>query len=55
MDKLIARLNIEHYRKVLAEETDEKRRQRIQQLLAAEEAKLAAIEERLTKNQDNSS
>ena len=44
MDKLVARLNIEHYRKVLANEADETRRQTLRHLLAEEEAKLAATE-----------
>ena len=44
MDKAIARLNIEHYRKLLANEIDETRRQQIVRLLAEEEAKLAALE-----------
>lgn len=44
MDKLVARLNIEHYRKVLANEADETRRHTLLHLLAEEEAKLAAIE-----------
>ncbi|MEJ2377890.1 MAG: hypothetical protein P8Y71_21695 [Pseudolabrys sp.] len=41
MDRTVARLNIEHYRRLLANETDEQRRQTIQRLLAEEEAKLA--------------
>jgi len=41
MDRAAARLNVERYRRLLAEETDEARRQTILQLLAAEEAKLA--------------
>jgi hypothetical protein len=40
MDKTVARLNIEHYRRLLARETDESRRQVIMRLLAEEEAKL---------------
>ena len=40
MDRTIARLNIEHYRRLLAKETDEARRQTILRLLAEEEAKL---------------
>ncbi len=43
MDRTVARLNIEHYRKRLAEETDETRRQTLPRLLAEEEAKLAAL------------
>jgi hypothetical protein len=40
MDRTVARLNIEHYRRLLATESDETRRQVIQRLLAEEEAKL---------------
>jgi hypothetical protein len=46
MDKTVARLNIEHFRKKLAAETDETRRQQIVRLLAEEEAKLRALESR---------
>jgi hypothetical protein len=46
MDKTVARLNIEHFRKKLASETDETRRQQILRLLAEEEAKLTALESR---------
>ena len=41
MDRSVARLNIEHYRRLLATETDEARRQTLLRLLAEEEAKLA--------------
>lgn len=41
MDRSVARLNIEHYRKLLATETDETRRQAVLRLLAEEEGKLA--------------
>ena len=41
MDRSVARLNVEHYRKLLANESDETRRQTIMRLLAEEEAKLA--------------
>ncbi len=41
MDRTVARLNIEHYRRLLAKETDETRRQTLQRLLTEEEAKLA--------------
>jgi succinate dehydrogenase flavin-adding protein (antitoxin of CptAB toxin-antitoxin module) len=44
MDKAIARLNIEHYRNLLANEMDEAKRQTIARLLAEEDAKLAALE-----------
>jgi len=43
MDKAIARLNIEHYQKLLAAETDEARRETLRRLLAEEQAKLAAL------------
>jgi hypothetical protein len=43
MDRSIARLNIEHFRRLLATETDEKRRQTLLRLLAEEEAKLADL------------
>lgn len=41
MDRSVARLNIEHYRMLLATETDETRRQTLLRLLSEEEAKLA--------------
>ena len=41
MDRTVARLNIEHYRRLLARETDETRRQTIVRLLTEEESKLA--------------
>lgn len=40
MDRRVARLNIEHFRRLLAEETDETRRLLLLRLLAEEEAKL---------------
>lgn len=43
MDKLIARLNIEHFRQRLAEEKDEEIRQIVLKLLADEEEKLKKI------------
>ena len=46
MDKFIARLNIEHYRKVLAAERAQEERQLISRLLAEEEATLAAFRRR---------
>ncbi len=42
MDRSVAQLNIEHYRRLLAEETDELRRQLLLRLLAEEEAKVPA-------------
>ncbi len=44
MDRAVARLNIEHYRRLLATETDEAKRLTILRLLAQEEAKLAALD-----------
>jgi len=41
MDRTVAHLNIEHYRRLLATETDESKRKMLQKLLAEEEAKLA--------------
>ena len=42
MDATIARLNIAHFRRKLAEASDEPTRQTLLRLLAEEEAKLAA-------------
>jgi hypothetical protein len=44
MDKTIARLNIENYRKKLAIELDETKRQTFMHLLTEERAKLAALD-----------
>ena len=44
MDRTVARLNVEHFRKQLAEERDETRRPMLLRLLAEEEAKVAAME-----------
>jgi hypothetical protein len=43
MDKAVATLNIEHYKRLLASETDAAKRESIARLLAEEEAKLAII------------
>ncbi len=43
MDQTIARLNIEHYRALLAGTLDDSKRQTIVDLLAEEEAKLAQL------------
>jgi hypothetical protein len=43
VDRTVARLNIEHYRKRLSEEVDEGKRRTLQQLLVEEEEKLAQI------------
>jgi hypothetical protein len=45
MDRSIARLNVEHFRKLLAVETDEMKRQTLLRLLAEEEAKLVDSKE----------
>lgn len=42
MDRTVAHMNVEHYRRLLAVETDEERRQVLQRLLAEEEAKISA-------------
>lgn len=42
-DATIARLNIEHFKSLLATETDETKRKMIIRLLAEEEAKLWAV------------
>lgn len=44
MDRTVARLNIEHYRKLLVTKLDEMKRRTLQRLLAEEEAKLASLE-----------
>lgn len=41
MDRTVAKLNIEHYKRLLATEIDESRRKVLLRLLAEEEAKLA--------------
>ena len=43
MDKIVARLNIKHFRKLLTEELDQTKQQTIRQLLAEEEEKLRAL------------
>jgi hypothetical protein len=43
MDKSVAKLNIEHYKRLLASETDAAKRESIARLLGEEEAKLAKI------------
>ena len=40
MDRTVARLNIEHYQRLLAEEVDEARRLVLLRLIAEEEAKV---------------
>jgi hypothetical protein len=46
MRKFVARQNIDHYRQMLAVETDQEKRRLIEQLLAEEEAELAAAKEK---------
>ncbi len=41
MEKTVAHLNIQHFKRLLDSETDPGRRQTIERLLAEEEAKLA--------------
>ncbi len=43
MDKFVAKANIEHFRRKLAAETDETKRQALARLLAEEEDKLASL------------
>jgi hypothetical protein len=43
MDRTVARLNVERFRKLLAEEVDEGKRKTLLRLLAEEEAKLASL------------
>jgi hypothetical protein len=49
MDKTVVDLNIEHYKKLLATETEPTKRQTIQRLLAEEEAKLALAQANKTR------
>jgi len=44
MNRTVARLNIEHFRRKLAEEKDETQRQTLLRLLAEEEAKMAKLD-----------
>ena len=46
MRKFVARLNIDHYREILAVETDGGKRKLIEKLLAEAEAELAAAREK---------
>jgi hypothetical protein len=51
MDRTVAHLNIEHYRRLLAAETDESKRKVLQKLLTEEEAKLAKAQQDAAKKQ----
>ena len=44
-DRDIARLNIEHFRRLLGGEIDDTKRRTVLRLLAEEEAKLAALDD----------
>jgi|tagenome__1003787_1003787.scaffolds.fasta_scaffold20381372_1 hypothetical protein len=55
MDRTVAHLNIEHYRRLLAAETDEAKRKTLQKLLAEEEAKLAKAQREAAKKQQPTS
>jgi hypothetical protein len=46
MDKGVARLNIEHYRKLLAHEKDEAKRKIISRLLSEETDKIGLVREK---------
>jgi hypothetical protein len=48
IDKFVARANIEHFQKKLAEETDEAKRKTLRTLLAEEEVKLTVLEDETT-------
>ena len=50
MDRSIAQLNIEHFRHLLATETDETKRKMIAVLLAEEEAKLRLVKSAIPKS-----
>jgi hypothetical protein len=45
IERTVTRLNIEHYKKLLENETDEPKRQTLMRLLAEEEAKLRSLAE----------
>ena len=46
MDKIVARLNIKHFRNLLTQELDQTKQQTILRLLAEEEEKLRALWDR---------
>jgi len=46
VDRTVAHLNVEHYRRLLATETDESKRTTLKRLHAEEEAKLASIQQK---------
>jgi len=47
MRKFVARLNVDHYRQMLAAETDVEKRKLIQKLLAEAEAELADAKQKM--------
>jgi hypothetical protein len=49
MERTVARLNIEHYKRLLLTETDETKRKTLIRLLAEEEAKLRGLSEPKTR------
>ena len=52
MDKTVADLNIQHFKKLLAAETNPVKRQMIERLLTEEEAKLALAQARKNRPQN---
>jgi hypothetical protein len=46
MDKIVARLNIKHFRKLLTQELDQTKQQMVIRLLAEEEEKLRVLWDR---------
>jgi hypothetical protein len=46
VDRSVAHLNIEHYKRLLARETDKTRRQLLLRLLAEQEAKIGDVSRR---------
>jgi hypothetical protein len=54
MDKTVADMNIEHFKKLLAAESDPVKRHTIERLLAEEEAKLAFAKANKTGTQGKS-
>jgi hypothetical protein len=55
MDRTVARLNIEHYRRLLTAETDPSKRKLLERLLKEEEAKLSAAADTSGKRQQPNS
>lgn len=44
MDRTVAHLNVEHYKRLLETEADENKRTLLKRLLAEEEAKIASVQ-----------